>query len=399
MIPGAALDDLKVLDLSQGLAGPLCAKILADFGADVLKVEPPEGDCARRMAPFWGDDPHPDKSLIFLLANLNKQGVKLDLESPEGAGLLRKLVRTADVVVESFRPGYLDSLGLGYAALQRENPALIMVSITPFGQTGPYSGFAAEEIVTYATSGIMSISGTTDREPLKHGGLQSQYEGGLCGAVATAIGVYTRDLTGEGQHIDLSLQEVVTSTLIVHQPFYSWAGAVQGRRPPGGRGSGNVQPCKDGYFVWQAGGGAQWQDIAEFFARDELKDERFATVAGRAVHADELDELVLDATKDRTMAELFKTASEKYRMLFGIAQEPKDLADCPHLEAREFYQNVSHPELGDIDVPFRMWSMSEGGATYRRPPPRLGEHNADIYGRILGLSGEEISALSAKGVI
>jgi crotonobetainyl-CoA:carnitine CoA-transferase CaiB-like acyl-CoA transferase len=399
MIPPASLDDVKVLDLSQGLAGPLCAKILADFGADVVKVEPPGGDSARAMPPHFGNDPHPEKSLVFLLANLNKRGVTLNLDDPEGQKLLRSLARSADIIVESFAPGYLASRGLDHEALSRENPGLTMVSITPFGQTGPYAGYESEEIVTYALSGIMSISGTADREPLKHGGMQAQYEGGMNGALAAMVALYTRDLTAEGQHVDISLQDVVTSTLIIHQPFYSWAGAVQGRRRPGGSSYGQVQRCKDGYFVWQTGGGAEWTDIVEFFGAEALKEERFATVAGRTMHGDELDQLVLDSTENRTMAELFSTASEKYHMLFGIVQEPEDIAQCPHLDSRGFYQEIEHPVIGRIKVPFRLWSMSESGATYRRPAPLLGQHNAEVYGEALGLDAARIAALEADGVI
>jgi len=399
MIPPASLDDIKILDLSEGLAGPLCARILADFGADVIKVEPPRGDGARAMPPFADNDSHPEKSLVFLLANLNKRGVRLNLADEAAREIVRELARRTDVIVESFRPGYLASLGLDYDTLARENPELIVVSITPFGQTGPYSGYKSEEIVTYATSGIMSISGTSDREPLKHGGMQSQFEGGLNGALATMVALYARDMSGEGQHVDISLQDVVTSTLIIHQPYYSWAGAVQGRRRLGGSSYGHVQPCKDGYFVWQTGGGAEWNDIADFFGFEELKDERFSTVSGRTVHGEDLDRLVLEATKDRTMQELFRSASENYHMLFGIVQEPADLARCPHLAAREFYQEVDHPAIGRIKVPFRLWGMSESAATYRRPAPLLGEHNAEIYGTELGLDRARIADLEAKGVI
>jgi crotonobetainyl-CoA:carnitine CoA-transferase CaiB-like acyl-CoA transferase len=395
----APLDDLKVLDLSQGLAGPICAKILADFGADVVKVEPREGDAARKVAPHFGNEPHPEKSLCFLLANLNKRGVTLNLDQDEGRALLRQMAQTTDVIVESFKPGYLASLGLDYASLARENPRLIMISITPFGQTGPYSGYESEEIVTYALSGIMSISGLAEREPLKHGGMQSQYEGGLSGFVGVLAALHARDTMGEGQHVDVSLQDVVTSTLVIHQPMYSWVGAVQGRRRPSGSSYGQVQRCKDGYFIWQTGGGAEWSDITEFFGTEALKEERFATVAGRALHGEDLDRLVLDSTQDRTMQELFRTASEKYHMLFGIVQEPKDLAYCPHLDAREFFQEVDHPVIGPIRVPFRLWSMPDAPAIYRRPAPLLGQHNFEVFSERLGLDSDRMVELTSKGVI
>ncbi len=395
----ATLDDLKVLDLSQGLAGPICAKILADFGADVIKVEPPAGDVARSMAPHFGNDPHPEKSLVFLLANLNKRGVTLNLDAPDGRELLRQLVRTADIVVESFEPGYLAALGLDYAALAQENPRLIMISITPFGQSGPYRAYQSEEIVTYALSGIMSISGMAQREPIKHGGMQSQYEGGLSGAVGVLAALHVRDMLGEGQHVDVSLQDVVTSTLVIHQPMYGWVGAVAGRRRPSGSSYGQVQRCKDGYFIWQTGGGATWDEITEFFGAEVLKEERFTTVAGRALHGEELDRLVVEATKDRTMQELFRTASEKYHMLFGVVQEPEDLARCPHLEARDFFQEVDHPVIGRIKVPFRLWSMPDAPAVYRSPAPLLGQHNSEVFGGMLGLDASRMAALAAQGVI
>ena len=382
MLPPSALDDIKVLDISQGIAGPLCARLLGDFGADVVKVEPPGGEAGRRMPPFFEDDPDPEKSLFFLLCNLNKRGVVLDLEEPEGAALFRALARSADVIVESFQPGYLASLGLDHASLEAENPGLIMTSITPFGQTGPYSHYKGCEIVTYATSGIMAISGTSDREPLKHGGFPGHYESAMNGMLATNIALLARDMTGIGQHVDVSMQEVVTSSLVINQPNYSFAGGVQGRRKPEGGSLGHVTPCADGYFVAQEGGSGTWNDIANFFGREELKDERFSNPAQRMLHGHELDEIIKDAVKDRTMAEMFRTASEQFRMLFGIVQTPEDLANCPQLAARDYYQEVDHPVIGKICVPFRLFNLSTGGATCRRPAPLLGQHTAEVLAEL-----------------
>ena len=383
MIP-LALDDVRVLDISQGIAGPLCAKLLGDFGADVIKVEPPGGECGRRMPPFFQDDPHPEKSLFFLLMNLNKRGITLDVQTPEGADIFKQLARRADVVVESFPPGYLASLGLDHASLERENPGLVMTSITPFGQSGPHRDYKGEEIVAYAMSGIMSVSGTADREPLKHGGFQAQYEAGFNSTVATLFTLLLRDVTGAGHHVDVSVQEVVSSTMVINQPFYSWTGGVQGRRRPAGTLFGNVMPCKDGYFVGQAGGGASWDDLADFYGREELKDERFADAVQRISNGEALDEILVEATKDRTMAEMFKVASEQHRMLLGIVQTPADLARCAQLEARGFYQEVEHPVIGKIKVPFRLFNMTQGAAQYRRPAPLLGQHNAEVYAEIFG---------------
>jgi crotonobetainyl-CoA:carnitine CoA-transferase CaiB-like acyl-CoA transferase len=397
MIP-SVLDDIRVLDISQGISGPFCAKLLGDFGADVIKVESSEGDMGRTMPPFFQDDPHPEKSLFFLLLNLNKRGITLNLETPEGAKMFKQLVREVDIVVESFQPGYLASLGLGYDMLEHENPQLIMTSITPFGQTGPYSQYQGEEIVAYATGGIMSISGTRDREPLKHGGFQAQYETGLNGFIPTLYTLLLRDATGTGQHIDVSAQEVVNSSLVSTQPYFSWMGGVEGRQSEGNMFR-NVMPCKDGYFVSQTGGGASWDDIATFYGREELKDDRFATGDQRVINGRAMDEIILDATKDRTMAEMFRTASEQYRMLFGIVQTPKDLADCPQLEDRQFYQEVEHPVIGKIKVPFRLWNMSAAAPRYRRPAPLLGQHNEEVYAELCGYTGAEVSKLRERGVI
>ena len=395
----SALDDVRVLDISQGIAGPLCARLLADFGADVIKVEPPDGEAGRSMPPFFHDDPHPEKSLFFLLANLNKRGITLDLESTAGAGIFKELVREADVVVETFQPGHLAALGLGYEVLERENPGVLLTSITYFGQTGPYSGYKGEEIVAYAMGGIMSISGTSDREPLKHGGFQSQYEAGINGAVSTAFSLLLRDFTQEGQHIDISIQEVVNSTLVINQPYFSWTGGVQGRRSPIGTTFGNIAPCKDGYFISQPGGGASWDSVAEFYGREELKEERFADPQQRVANGRELDEIVADAAKDRTMSEMFKTAAEQYRMLFGIVQTPEDLANCPQLEAREFFEEVNHPVIGKLKVPFRLMNMSESPSKYYLPAPTLGQHNEDVYTQLLSYTSEDLARLRGLGVI
>jgi len=394
----AAFDDLRVLDLSEGLAGPLCARILADHGAEVIKVERPAGDAARRWAPFLGGAENPERSLLFHLANLNKSGLRLDYTTPEGAAILRRIAAQADVIVESARPGDLARLGLDHATLAQDNPGLITVSITPFGQTGPYAGFQGEEVVTYAMSGVMSFSGEADREPLKHGGMQSQYEGGLSAATAAAAGIYARDVMGHGQHIDISLQDVVTSTLVIQQPFYSWGGAVQGRKVAGGTKTGQIQPCKDGYFIWQMGGGRKWPDIAPFFGHEKLFDERFDSVDGRTLYAAEIDALITEATADREMKELFRTASEKYRMLFGIAQEPKDLLACEHLAARDFFQSVEI-DGETVPMPFRMWSATEGGPELRSGAPRLGEHNSMILQDGFGLSPDEYARLQAAGIV
>ena len=320
--------DLKVLDLSHDIAGSFCARLLADYGAEVTKVEPPGGAALRRYGPFYHDEPHPEKSLFYFVLNLNKTGVTLNLETATGQRLFMDLARDADVVVETFKPGYLDSLGLGYDALEALNPRLVLTSITPFGQEGPYSQYEGEEITCYAMGAIMSISGTSDREPLKHGGFQAQYEGGLNGAGATSIALFHQLMSGEGQHLDVCITECVTSTMLATQTMYAFTGGVQARRNPVGTQYGHPMPCNDGWVIAQTGGGASWDETAALFGKPELLEPRFAEAALRAENGADMDALMMDGIMDRGKWELFDDASRR-RMLFGLVPDPPGAGTMP----------------------------------------------------------------------
>jgi len=391
------LEGVRVLDLSQDIAGSFCARLLADYGAEVIKLEPPGGAALRRMGPFYKDDPHLEKSLFFFVLNLNKLGMTLNIEVEGGKRIFRELARDADVVVETFKPGYLASLGLGYESLERLNPRLIMTSITPYGQYGPYSQYEGEEIVSYAMGAIMSVSGTQDREPLKHGGFQAQYEAGLNGAAATSMALFLQEGTGEGQHIDVSTTECVSSTMIANQTVYAFTGGIQTRRKPVGTLFGNPMPCKDGWIISQTGG-SSWSEIARFFDRPDLLEPRFASQAQRAEYGEELDTILLDAIKDEGKWELFHKASQM-RMLFGLVQTPEELARCPQLEARGFYREVDHPVMGRLRVPAVLFNFSLTPYQLLRPAPLLGQHNVGIYCDRLGYTKEDLARLRQLGVI
>ena len=397
MLTGA-LAGVKVLDLSEDIAGSFCARLLADYGADVLKLEPPGGAALRRMGPFHHDDPHPDHSLFFLVLNLNKQGATLNLETATGQAILKRLIPQVDVIVESWRPGYLASLGLGYADLRQLNPALTLTSITPFGQTGPYSQYRGEEIVNYAMGMIMSISGVQGREPLKHGGFQAQYEGGLFAAAATSIALFGSEFTGQGEHVDVSITECVASTMMATQTMYPFMGGTQIRRRPAGSMFGHPMPCQDGWIIVQTGGGASWEDLAEFFQCPEMLEERFADRGQRAENGEELDRIVIDSIKERGKWELFPKAAE-YRMLFGLVQTPSELAHCPQLESRNFYREIDHPVMGRVRVPAELFKLSETPYQLRQPAPTLGQHNHELYVDALGYDHEEYARLRQLGII
>ena len=393
-----ALFGLKVLDLAEDIAGSFCTRLLADYGADVLKVEPPQGSALRRMGPFFKDDNDPEKSLFFLAMNLNKKGSTLNLESPEGQDIFKELVSRVDVVVESYRPGYLASLGLGYPDLEQINPSLVMTSISPFGQEGPYSQFKSDEIVNYAMGMIMSISGMQGREPLKHGGFQAQYEAGLNAAGATTMAVFHQETTGIGQHIDLSITECVASSMMATQTTYTFMGGTQARRRTSGGQFTHPMPCSDGWIIVQSGGGASWQDIAEFFQAPVLLEPRFAEPAQRGLNGEELDEIVLESIKDRSKWELFPKAAEA-RMLFGLVQTPAELAECPQLESRDFFREIDHPVMGKVKVPAVLFNFSLTPYEMQMPAPTLGQHNQEVYGDGLEYSQEHLDQLRRSGAI
>ena len=397
MLDGA-LNGVKVLDLSEDIAGSFCARLMADYGADVLKLEPPRGASLRRMGPFHHDDPHPEKSLFFLLLNLNKKGASLNLTTDTGQSILKRLAEHVDVIVETYRPGYLDSLGLGYDTLSQINPGLIVTSITPFGQDGPYSQYKGEEIVEYAMSMIMSISGIQGREPLKHGGFQAQYEGGLFGAGATSMALFAQLNTGQGEHIDVSITECIASTMMATQTIYPFIGGSQARRRPVGNEFENPMPCKDGWIIVQAGGGATWEDLSNFFKAPELLEPRFADRAQRSQNGAEMDQVIINSIKDREKWELFPKAAAA-RMLFGLVQTPTELVDCPQLESRNFYREVDHPFIGKIKVPAELFKLTETPYQLKMPAPTLGQHNQEIYVEGLGYTQQEFVQLRQLNVI
>ena len=387
-----------MLDLSEDIAGSFCGRLLADYGADVLKLEPPTGAALRRMGPFFGDDPHPEKSLFYLLMNLNKKGATLNLETVTGRNILKRLVPHVDVVIESYRPGYLAGLGVGYDDLRAENPSLIMTSITPFGQTGPYSQYLGEEVVSYAMGLIMSISGVQGEEPLKHGGFQAQYEGGLNGAAATSMALFMQGNTGEGQHIDVSVTECVASTAMATQSIYPFMGGTLPRRRASGSNFGHPMPCEDGWIIVQTGGGATWDTIADFFGDPRLKEPKFAEPAQRLRNTVELDQVVLDSIKDRGKWDLFTKAAEA-RILFGLVQTPSELLKCPQLASRNFYREIDHPVIGKVKVPAVLFNLSLTPYQYLRPAPTLGQHNSEIYVDGLEYSREDFVRLRQLDVI
>jgi len=393
------LEGIRVLDLSSHVSGPFCAKLMADYGADVIKVEPPgSGDVARRSGPFVGDDPHPDKSVQFLYLNSNKRGITLDLASISGRKILERLLQGADVLVENFSPSESERLGLIYLSLSSANPDLVLTSITPFGQSGPYRDFLATDIVTCAMSGLMYHSGDSDREPLRNALDQSFYVSGANAAAATLAALFQRLTSGEGQHVEISIVECLASHLVQAVPYYTYMGAIKGRRPVRGSGFEELMPARDGYVVPSVQGSQPWPVVAELIGLEELKDERFSTGAGRIEHGEELKQLLIKGLAEWDRKPLFQESGER-RLVFGMAQDAEDLYNCPHLEDRGFFTQVDHPVAGNARYPGMGPNLSGMDFEIRRPAPLLGQHNAEVFCQELGYSAEDLVNLRGLGVI
>lgn len=398
MRPGP-LSDLRVLDFTHHIAGPFCTKLLADFGAEVIKVERPGGgDPTRRFGPFPDDIPHPEKSGTFLYLNTNKLGISLDLKSKVGHAIALRLARDADVVVENYRPGVMSEFGLDYEILRKENPRLVMVSISSFGQTGPYRNYRATEIVAHATGGLMYITGLNKREPLRQGQPQAQYWAGTTGAAAVLTGVMKASRTGIGDYADVSIMECVASGLQGTVTMYSFMGAERRRQERDLGGERYILPCEDGYIIPMVGSSGSWEEMANCLDIPELTDPKFATEVGRHENAVELNQVMLEGFKHHGKHELFHKAQE-WGFPFGLVQTPKDLANCPQLAAREYWTTMEHPVAGVLNYPGRPCDMPETPWQMRSAAPTLGQHNAEVYCGRLGYSKDELGIMARAGVI
>ncbi|MBI2886520.1 MAG: CoA transferase [Chloroflexi bacterium] len=400
------LDDVRLIELSHHLTGAFCAKLLADQGADTIKVEPPgRGDAARHEPPFLAGPPHPNQSSQFLAFNTNKRSITLNLETRTGQRLLQGLVRAADVIIDSFAPGYLESLGLGYETLHQVNPRLILTSITPFGQTGPYRHYLSSDLVEQALGGALIGFGDADKEPMALPQNQTAITAGRNAAIATMAALLYQRATGEGQHIDVSIMEAVVQTPPGHIHQYSFAGNNVARGAAGGQRSvmdGMHLETQDGYVTLTTAGtgGADAMDAwADFLELPELKDPKFKSRQGRTRHWEELRELVVGRLRRWKSHEFFKAAMER-RLVVGVVQSPAEVVDCPHLAERGSFMALDHPDLGILNYPGAGFlADGENPVTGSRPAPRLGEHNREIYTELLGLSQHELAQLTAAGVI
>lgn len=392
---------LRVLDLSDH-KGALCGRMLADMGADVIKVEPPGGEAARQIGPFIDDQTHPDRSLFFWFYNLNKRSLTLDLDHPEGAAILRRLAAGADLVVESFKPGEMARKGLGWDVLHALNPALILCSIAPFGQTGPYRDFEADDSVLTALSGMLYVNGFPDAAPVRPFGLQAYHSSSYYAAIATMCALLARDSTGEGQWIDLSMQEA-TASAVEHVAADFFGTGVIERRQGTLHWSRffRVARARDGYVMHCTLG--DWTSLIEWVSGDgkaqDLTAPEWEDVAKRRADAEHLFDVLDEWVKDYSRDELLERA-QLLRLPYASVRNPEDLFGDEQLLARGYFHEVEHPELGrTFRYPGAPYLFNGSPWRVTRRPPLLGEHSGEILGGELGMSAQELAALAAQGVI
>ena len=410
------LERYRCLDLCDE-KGFYAGKLLGDMGADVIKVERPGGDTSRMTGPFRHKKAHPEGSLHWFAFNVNKRGITLDIETTKGQDTFRRLASTSNVIIESFPPGYLDRIGLGYDELKQVNPKIILASITPFGQNGPYKDYKTSDLVSMSLGGITWLTGDPDGPPTNVGGPpQAFLFAGTYAAIAALIALYYMETSGEGQHVDVSIQQClvpVTLNAIPHWTLNANLVKRAGNRRAGLTTQASQRQtwrCKDGYVTLTIYGGprgvktnrplVQWMET-EGMAPDYLKERDWASLDFAKVTAtdwEEIEKPIAEFFLKHTKAELFEGALQRGLMLFPV-YEFKDLLSDSQLKAREFWASIEHPVLGDITCPGAFAKCSESPVAIRRPAPAVGQHNLEIYRDEPDIPEERLPSLKRSNTV
>lgn len=390
------LDGVRVLDLTRVLAGPYCGMMLADMGADVIKIEMPgKGDDARRNAPIVNGE-----SAYYMNLNRNKRGMTLNLKSEEGKKIFRELVKESDIVIENFRPGVMDKLGLGYEELRKINPAIVYGAVSGFGQYGPYSKRPGYDILGQAMSGLMSTSGWPGGKPTRSGTAISDVMGGISCCVGVLAAYVNRLKTGEGEMVDVSLVDSMVSALEIINMIYLCTGRIPERI---GNRYEAIYPydsfeASDGMVIIACGNDKLYGVLKSVLKMPELDDPKFDANVDRIAHHDELKELIERWTKVRTIDEVVNTLLAAGAPAGPINTIDKVVVD-PHIAgAREMFVDLPHPVAGDMKVTGNQLKFTNKKVKIDRPAPLLGQHTEEILKEKLGIDHEEFEKLKEEGV-
>ena len=394
-----ALAGVRVLEYSRGISAPYCTKLMADLGAEVLHIEAPgTGDDTRRLPPFAGDVPHPEKSGLFLFLNTNKLGITLDPRLPAGQEIFRRLASTVDVVVEDWPLGHTEALGLGYEDLRALHPGLVMASITPFGRHGPYKDYKAHGLNVSHISGqgymLPLPSPHLERAPVKSGGNCTDYDSGQTTVVAILAALYARHSTGKGQFIEVSQQEAVLSLQRVENVVFANGGEVLARkRPVVDRTITNMFRCSDGFVICVTPLDHQKRALARLADDDGSAAQRSGEDTTERAH-----ERLMAWMQQRTTAEACAKA-QSLSCPMSPMSAPNEVAGSSQLNVRGFFEHVEHAVVGTVKMPARPCHFSRTPIELDRPAPVLGEHNDLIYRDRLGYGTDELQELHASGVV
>ena len=396
-----ALQGVRLLEYGQMVSAPYCAKLLADLGAEVIKIEePPAGDSARARGPFPDDIPHPEKSGHFLYVNTNKLGITLDPRTPTGRLIFQRLAQQADVLIEDRPPGEMERLGLDYATLSALNPALIVTSITPFGQTGPYKDYKSYHLNLYHASGHSSFiyvtpKGDDQEAPVVGGGWVGEYDAGLSAAVATIAALMARLADGEGQHIDVSKFDTMITLERVAVGRYAndptpspLPGMVAG-----------LLPCQDGHVVMTPAQNHQWDALVQLMDNPAwAQDERCRDEVSRAQNLDYIQPRLEQWLAQERKEDLYHRG-QALSLPIGPVRTTAEIMQWPQTRQRGFFAEIDHPVAGRLEYPTAAYRLSETPWRAWRPAPLLGEHNEEVYCRRLGFSRQDLVRLAGAGVI
>ncbi|HEV8439045.1 MAG TPA: CoA transferase [Methylomirabilota bacterium] len=396
MSPSRALDGIRVIDMTQVMAGPLCCMLLGDMGAEVIKVEPPDGETTRHME----FDLAPGVSGPFLAVNRNKRGITLDLKRPDAVAVLKRLVATADVLVENYRPGVARRLGVGYDSLREVNSRLVYCSISGFGQTGPYAARGGYDLIAQGMSGIMSATGSPDGPPAKVGVPITDLGAGLFGVFGILCALRARRVTGRGQLVDTSLFEAGLALSAWEATEYWYTGQIPKRLGTAHRLNAPYQAFRasDGHFTVGAANSRLWPRFCQLLGLDRLVDDaRFQTVGDRVKHQRELERAIEEVTVTRSRAHWLERCEAAGIPAGPIYSVPEALAD-PQARARGMVQEYEYPGVGRVRALGNPVKLSRSPAELRKGAPRLGEDTDAVLGE-LGFDGDAIAALRAAGAI
>ena len=391
-----ALENIKVLDLTRTLAGPFCSMMLGDMGADVIKIEEPDrGDETRGWTPFWNGE-----STQFLSFNRNKRSLSVNLKEEEGLKVVRSLAADADVMIESFRTGALERMGLGYQAMKEITPDIVYCSISGYGRTGPLSDKPGYDLIIQAYSGLMHLTGEPDGTPLRVGfSLVDLFTGMMAyGSIMTAI--YNRDKTGKGQWIEAALLDGQVATMSYHGTGYMGTGVEPHRLGSGHPSLVPYQsfPASDGFFILGCANDGLWDRLCTAMGRPDVKDDpRFKTNTDRVAHRAECIELLSSIFETKSVADWVDIISEA-GVPCGPINKVSDVVNDPQVLARNMITELPHPNVPDLKVPSSPLKLTETPPSLRRYPPLLGQHNDEILAE-LGYEPAQIEKFREKGVI